>query len=109
MYNKTATQHSSLLGFLFDSFPIYGPYGYSSANISTSGVKRMVSSYQKRNITNRYSYANGTCSPTAGPSITTSYDSTTNYSIGAFLDDYQYIAGSGDLDQFNGRWCVTPE
>ena len=28
---------------------------------------------------------------------------------GTFVDDYEYIAGSGDLDECNGREGVTPE
>ena len=26
---------------------------------------------------------------------------------GKFVDDYQYNFGSGDLDQYNGRFCKT--
>jgi hypothetical protein len=25
------------------------------------------------------------------------------------LEDYEYVEGLGDLDRYNGRWCVTPE
>ena len=28
---------------------------------------------------------------------------------GAFIEDYEYIQNSGTLDQYNGRYCVTPE
>ena len=28
---------------------------------------------------------------------------------GSFVEDYQYNPGSGDLDQSNGRYCVTPD
>ena len=28
---------------------------------------------------------------------------------GAFVQDYEYIADLGDLDECNGRFCVTPE
>ena len=28
---------------------------------------------------------------------------------GSFIEDYQYNPGSGDLDQSNGRYCVTPD
>lgn len=28
---------------------------------------------------------------------------------GAFIEDYVYIENSGTLDQFNGRYCVTPD
>ena len=29
--------------------------------------------------------------------------------MGKYIEDYEYIEGSGDLDQYNGRYCVTPE
>jgi hypothetical protein len=29
--------------------------------------------------------------------------------MGSFLQDYEYVAGLGDLDQCNGRTGVTPE
>ncbi|MBU6180830.1 MAG: YHYH protein, partial [Verrucomicrobia bacterium] len=28
---------------------------------------------------------------------------------GAFVQDYECVAGSGDLDECNGRFCLTPE
>jgi hypothetical protein len=31
------------------------------------------------------------------------------YPLGRYVEDYDYTAGSGDLDQYNGRFCVTPE
>jgi hypothetical protein len=29
--------------------------------------------------------------------------------MGSFVQDYEYVAGLGDLDQCNGRTGVTPE
>lgn len=43
------TAHSPLLGFANDGLPIYGPYGYSTATDASSGVRRMVSGFVKRN------------------------------------------------------------
>lgn len=37
--------HSKILGWARDGYPIYGPYGYSIANSSTSSVVRLVSGY----------------------------------------------------------------
>ena len=31
------------------------------------------------------------------------------YNLGYFAEDYVYTDGSGHLDQYNGRFCVTPE
>ncbi|MBK9287342.1 MAG: YHYH protein [Flavobacteriales bacterium] len=35
--------------------------------------------------------------------------SLSQYPLGAFIEDYAYVAGSGDLDEHNGRFTVTPE
>ncbi len=34
---------------------------------------------------------------------------TFEFLAGAFIEDYQFDQGSGTLDQYNGRFCVTPE
>lgn len=106
LYNSTnSAKHSPLLGFLFDGYPIYGPFGYSSANNSASPINRLLTSYTTRNITVRTSLA-------SGPPLTASqYGPPVNatYPIGNYLQDYQYVAGLGDLDAFNGRYCVTPD
>ena len=31
------------------------------------------------------------------------------YPLGSFLEDYEWLSANGDLDEYNGRWCVTPE
>ena len=105
-YNyKNSSYHSPLLGFIFDGYPIYGPYGYSSAYNSSSSIARMKSGYSLRSITSRTSLANGTTlsSTYYGPTINTTYP------LGAYLEDYEWLSTNGDLDEYNGRWCVTPE
>lgn len=84
--------HSPILGWAYDGNPIYGPYGYSTRFSSTS-VKQLKSGYTlKTNLVleneNR---------PDQGI-----------YPVGMFVEDYEYAA-SGDLDEHNGRYCVTPE
>jgi hypothetical protein len=39
----------------------------------------------------------------AGPAVSTSYP------LGRYGEDYAYVPGSGDLDQFCGRGSKTPE
>ncbi len=85
----TATM--SLVGWASDGFPMYARYGYVRATDSASGVKVMSSSWRKK------------ATPDAGR------PSTAVFAIGTFLQDYEYVAGSGDLDQCNGRTGVTPE
>ncbi len=31
------------------------------------------------------------------------------YPMGIFIQDYEFSAGSGHLDQYNGRFCATPD
>lgn len=46
------TAHSPVLAWAADGLPVYGPYGYSSPMNATSGVRRMVSGFTKRDGTN---------------------------------------------------------
>lgn len=105
LYIIDSTQHSPLIGFAYDGFPIYGAYGYLNTN-GTGGIVRMKSSYHLRNIPTRTTYANGT-SVTPGPPVSTTYP------LGYFREDYEYIPTSiatpDYLDDHNGRFCVTPE
>lgn len=86
LYTKNSTQHSPIIGYALDGWPIYGPYGFTNNN-GTGGIKLMTSSY----------------------SISNTVRSNGNMPDGTFIEDYVYIEGSGTLDQFNGRECVTPE
>ena len=45
------TRHSPIIGWIQDGYPLYGPYGYSSASNSSSGIRRMVPGYVKRDGT----------------------------------------------------------
>ena len=104
LYSIDSTQHSPLIGFAADGFPIYGAYGYQNAN-GTGGITRIKSGYQLRSITTR------TTSPT-GTTVTTGPVVSATYPLGYFREDYEFIAhpGSEDyLDVHNGRFCVTPE
>ena len=95
LYNETdSTHHSPIIGWAFDGYPVYGAYAYANAD-GTGGIKRMTSSY----VLTTQSGANRTNGPTASGT----------YPAGCFIEDYTYQASSGDLDQRNGRWCVTPE
>ena len=60
LYNSAdSSKHSPLIGYAFDGFPIYGPFGYTSGNDSTSAIKRMITGYKARNITVRQTLASG--------------------------------------------------
>jgi hypothetical protein len=102
LYVPDSSHHGPLIGFAFDGFPIYGGYGYASAT-GTGGIKRMVPSYRFRSITDRTTLSTGPLTSSQyGPSLATQ-------ALGAYNEDYEYVANSGDLDVHNGRFCVTPE
>ncbi|MEO5775770.1 MAG: YHYH protein [Flavobacterium sp.] len=104
LYVINTAEHSPLIGFAYDGFPIYGAYGYANAD-GTGGIVRIKSSYQLRNITTRTVYADGT-NVTDGPAVSTTYP------LGYFREDYEYVAHPSDasyLDAHNGRFCITPE
>jgi hypothetical protein len=84
------TSHSPILGYAYDGNPIYGPYAFTGNN-GTGPLKYL-----------QTSYANLSGSRVNGPDIT-------DYPAGFFVEDYTYVKGSGDLDEHNGRFCVTPE
>jgi hypothetical protein len=96
LYVADARRHSPIVGYAFDGFPIYGPYAYANAD-GTGGVARIRSSYRLRAITDRSSPA------PAGPAISAAFP------LGYYVEDFEYVAGLGDLDQYNGRFAVTPD
>jgi len=104
LYVINSNEHSPLVGYAYDGFPIYGAYGFANAD-GTGGVVRIKSGYQLRNMITRTQYANGT-TVTAGPDVSATYP------LGRYREDYEFIAHPGMedyLDEHNGRFCVTPE
>ena len=100
LYVINTSQHSPLIGFAYDGFPIYGAYGYTNVN-GTGAITRMKSSYQLRTNTTR----------TNGPAINQVVGTQTFFN-GYFKEDYEYVAHPSDptyLDAHNGRFCITPE
>lgn len=131
-YSESATapaKHSPILGWMDDGYPVYGPYGYSDPMNPNSGVRRMVSGFVLRNGENGADNLSETGRRTLpawdardlnrsadlqdyeiGPDVSD------RYPLGHYLEDYVYLGDLGktqgkdfDLDECNGRWCVTPE
>ena len=122
-------KHSPILGWLDDGYPVYGPYGYSDPTNPASGVRRMVSGFVLRDGTQGTDNLALTGRRTlpawdarelnrsatlqdfeTGPAVSE------RYPPGRYLEDYAYLGDLGkvlgrdfDLDELNGRWCVTPE
>jgi len=106
--------HSPILGWSFDGYPVYGPYGYSDPTNAKSAVKRLQSSFQLRSITQRHTLPTWVLpyQPSVSQNLTsTQYgpDVSGKFPLGRYVQDYDYIAGLGDLDQYNGRFAVTPD
>ena len=102
--NLPPTQHSPIVGWSFDGYPVYGPYGYADPMSNTSSIIRMSTGYSLRNITERTTLPNGNTASQAGPAVSTQYP------LGTYVEDYEWLAtNGGTLDQYNGRICVTPE
>lgn len=126
-YTEDASKphHSPILAWVSDGYPLYGPYGYSTATNSSSGIRRMISGYVIRN--GSYGTSNLTAngrttipqwavrlynvsSNQTGPNVSSSYP------LGRYMEDNDYLGDHGysqgvdfDLDEYNGRYCVTPE
>lgn len=127
---NAASQHSPILGWVRDGFPVYGPYGYANATNASSGVRRMISGYVLRNGQNGAdnltaagratipawaTRAGETAAP--GPAVSGTHP------LGRYLEDNAYLGDltnsntsqryqqgtDFDLTEWNTRWCVTPE
>ena len=92
--NSTSTikYHSPIIGWAYDGNPIYGPYGYDNPNI-IGKVRKMRSGYEQNVSSGR-----------PPEKINDRFV----FPIGSFIEDYMYV-GNGDLDESNGRYCITPE
>ena len=106
--------HSPILGWSLDGYPIYGPYGYSDPNNSTSPVKRMQSGYRLRTMTARTSLPDWALGyhpniPQMLPASQQGPPVNERFPLGRYVEDNEFVAGAGDLDQFNGRTTVTPD
>jgi hypothetical protein len=81
-----------LVGYAADGFPIYSESGHEKADDASSPVKKLKSSYKMKTGKR----------PTGDDGPGGKYD-------GTFVQDYEFVEGSGDLDECNGREGVTPE
>jgi hypothetical protein len=87
-FNEKVGNVSGIIGWAYDGNPIYGPFGYTNPEDTTSGVKTLQSGYEVNtsNVVDRPS----------------------GFSAGYFVEDYTFN-NSGDLDEYNGRFEKTAE
>lgn len=87
----SASPKMTLVGWAADGFPVYARYCYTNANDASSALKSCTGSYVLDSVAD------------------SGRPSTSWVPLGAFTSDWSYSAGSGDLDDCNGRTGVTPE
>ena len=75
------------IGFAFDGLPIYGPFGFTNPLHNQGGIKVMTPSYRVK----KQLRANNTIPD------------------GTYIEDFEYVKNLGDLDEYNSRFCITPE
>ena len=83
------TDHSSIIGWSYDGYPIYGPYAYER---STGGdITQMKSGYIVELQPNR-------------PPVSV-------FPSEFFIEDFKWVDSTDEsvLDRNNGRFCVTPD
>jgi len=125
------TKHSPILGWVRDGYPIYGPYGFANPMDPASGIRRMVSGFVKRDgampgvddlsrgarTLPVWALRNSSRPPEDGPTVSS------RAPIGRYLEDWAYLGdltnpATGrsyqlgtdfDLNEYNVRYCVTPE
>lgn len=97
--NNSSNIHSPIIGYSWDGWPIYGPYGYANSD-GSGGIILNTSSYH---LSNTPRLSNN------GISVNGLKMAIYSNPTGEYLEDFEYIQGSGTLDEFNGRYSVTPE
>ena len=84
-------KHSPLIGWAADGFPIYCKWGFQDPEDANSKVIELRPSYRLK-----------AGERPGGREPGGKFD-------GAFVRDYEYVDALGDLDECNGRRCVTPD
>ena len=90
VYKDFGFTHSPIVGWANDGNPIYGGFGLSDPSDFNSGFRAMKTAYE------------------AMPQEVYGRPSDITYPSGFFVEDYVYT-DNGDLDEYNGRYCRTPE
>jgi hypothetical protein len=80
------------VGWAADGYPVYAVHAPAKAEDASSPLRAMKSSYRLK----KTARPGGEDAPSGQPD-------------GSFGLDYEYVAGSGDLDEFGGRTGPTPE
>ena len=91
--NITPNNHSPILGYAADGFPIYYKNVYTNPLDANSGIVDLSSSYSLKSGSRS---GDGLSSPDG------QYD-------GMYIQDYEYVEGLSELDECGGRYGLTPD
>ena len=86
-----AGKEMAMIGWAADGFPVYARYGYPNPGVMMGALKEMQPSYRLKNTPD------------------TGRPSSAIVPMGAFMQDWEFVEGLGDLDQCNGRFGATPD
>ena len=87
-FDDEGGQHSPIIGWAYDGNPVYGPYAYADPNDINSPLTFLESGYVL--------------------STSDVIDRPSGFGAGFFVEDYKFD-NSGNLDQYNGRFAITPD
>ena len=87
-FSEKSNLLSGIIGWAYDGNPIYGPYAYTNPENTSSGLKTLTSGYSS--------------------SLSNIDDRPSGFDLGFFVEDYKFD-GSGDLDEYNGRYEKNDE
>lgn len=89
-FDIDSSEHSPIVGYAADGFPVYAKYVYSNALNASSNITELQSNYQLKTGTRPN-----------GPGG--SYD-------GTYIEDYEFVESlNSDLNEASARYGVTPE
>ena len=87
-FSEKSNLLSGIIGWAYDGNPIYGPHAYTNPENTSSGLKTLTSGYSS--------------------SLSNIDDRPSGFDLGFFVEDYKFD-GSGDLDEYNGRYEKNDE
>lgn len=93
------TSHSPIVGYAADGYPMY--YKYTYANVDGTGGINSFDSGWSLKIGNR--------SDDGGVTDNDGVSSPSGTPDGIYVEDYEFISSSTELDECNGRYGITPD
>ena len=90
VYGDVGINHSPIIGWANDGNPIYGGFGLDDPQDQDSDIRALTTAYD------------------LDVDATPGRPSELDFPAGIFISDYVFT-GEGDLDQYNGRYCRTPD